>query len=348
MGFFDDKLDKVDELTKVYTRETVFEYIEYLIHNNVPFVVGVLDVDNFKYVNDGFGHLVGDRALFEVSKRIKEILGDKGAVGRYGGDEFIIVIPNVSVYDDVWGMWHDMLSCTKNLDSKDLNELSMTVTIGSARFPLDADNIDSLFELADKALYRGKMKGRNCFIIYLKEKHANIDLKTERDKSVTSTYIQSLVYQKLTLPDFKSGLKEAMFYLGNHFMLDHLCIDTFDGLYCNYYHPICKNRNFKSLASNTMHKYVNSYTGIFYKNSVEDNLNMDIIRELATQGVYSTFWVEIKAYDKMFGYLRVDICSNPRGRIWQTVDIDILSFAARIIALELYYKKIEVKELDFD
>ena len=344
--FFEDKYNETDMLTKVYNRNVVFSYIELLISKNIPFNLCILDVDNFKYVNDGFGHQTGDRALYEIAQRMGVILGDRGVLGRYGGDEFIMVAPNVVEYDDVWQLWHKMNECTKKLKSKDLNELSMTVTMGCSRFPMDSTNIDGLFELADKALYRGKMKGRNCFIIYLKEKHANINLKTERDKIVSSTYIYSLIYNKLTKDELKSGIVDAINYIGSFFMIDHLCMADENNLYFEYFHPICKLRDFKPLPYNIMKMGLNAFTGIFYKNHIDDNLNEEISSSLKEQNIFSTYWVEIKTHDKSFGFLRADICCNPSGRIWQNLDIDILSNFAHTLALELYYRNLELKDID--
>ena len=343
--YFYDKYDDIDMLTKVYNRTVVFGYIELLISKNIPFSLCILDVDNFKYVNDGHGHQTGDRALYEISRRIDEIIGEKGIVGRYGGDEFIMVVPNVVEYDSVWELWHSMNECTKKLKSKDLNELSMTVTMGCSRFPQDSTNIDGLFELADKALYRGKMKGRNCFIIYLKEKHANINLKTERDKIVSSTYIHSLIFNKLTKHDLKGGLSDAINYVGSFFMIDHLALVDENEFYFEYYHPICKIRDFEPLPYNLMEKGLNTHTGIFYKNSIEDNLNEAILNKLKKQGISSVYWVQVKAHDRVFGYLRADICCNPSGRIWQNLDIDILHNLANILAIELYYRDMEIKDI---
>ena len=343
--FFDDKADRIDELTRVYNRDVIFSYVELLISKNVPFSACILDVDNFKYVNDGYGHKVGDRALYEITRRIEVILGDLGVVGRYGGDEFLIVIPEHTEYDDIWHIWHDMLSCTKNLKSKDLNELAMTVTMGSARFPIDSTSIDGIFELADKALYRGKMKGRNCFIIYLKEKHANINLKTERDKVVSSTYIHSTIYNKLTQENLKIGLSDTINTVGSFFMVDHLSIATENGLYFEYFHPICKKKSFECVPAKIMKTYINAHTGIFYKNSLDDNLNLELLEPLKKQGIYSAFWVEIKTHGKLFGYIRADIVENPSGRIWQNLDMDVLANMAHILALELYYRNISIEDL---
>ena len=95
-----------------------------------------------------------------------------------------------------------------------------------------------------------------------------------------------------------------------------------------------------------MYSQVNSTTGIFYKNTIEDNLNHDLSDMLLNQNVYSACWVEIKTHGKSYGYVRADICENPRGRIWQNLDMDVLSNLAHIIALELYYRGLEVSEIE--
>ncbi|MBR6071450.1 MAG: GGDEF domain-containing protein [Acholeplasmatales bacterium] len=343
--FFDDKYDKTDELTKVYNREVIFSYMELLVSKNIPFCLCILDVDNFKYVNDGHGHKVGDRALYEISRRMEKIIGDIGVVGRYGGDEFLVVVPKIVEYDDVWSVWHELIECPRKLKSKDLNDLNMTVTMGSSRFPKDSTNIDGLFELADKALYRGKMKGRNCFIIYLAEKHANINLKTERDKVMSSTYIYATIYKKATQGDIRQGIIDSMNSLGSFFMIDHLCISTNKELLFEYFHPICKKKDFRTIPSELMYKHINNHTGIFYRNSIDEYFNKELAYELRSQGIYSSFWVEIKAHDKSFGFVRADITENPSGRIWQNLDMDVLLNFANTLALELYYQNINLDDL---
>ena len=343
--FFDDKYERIDELTKVYTRDVIFSYMDLLISKNQTFTICILDVDNFKYVNDGYGHKVGDRALYEISRRMERIVDDKGIVGRYGGDEFLVVIPGDVEYDTVWNNLHDLLECTKNLKSKDLNDINMTVTIGSSRFPKDSTNLDGLFELADKALYRGKMKGRNCFIIYLPEKHANINLKTERDKFVSSTYIHSTVFNKMTQEDLSSSVRSTINTLGSFFMIDHLSLTTDNGLFFEYFHPICKVKKFHPMPKKIMKIHINAHSGIFYKNFIEDGLNSELTSELQSQGIYSAFWVEVRTHGKLFGYVRCDIVENPSGRIWQSLDMDVLASFARILAEELYYRKLKIEDL---
>ena len=83
----------LDSLTKVLLRNYIVNYAKFLIKNNVPFSFQIIDLDNFKLINDNYGHAMGDAILVDFAKRLKDAVGDKGLVGRYGRDEFIIITP---------------------------------------------------------------------------------------------------------------------------------------------------------------------------------------------------------------------------------------------------------------
>ena len=78
-----------DATTGVLNRETIIGYAKYLISKNIKFSAFISDIDNFKYINDTYGHLMGDKVLEGFGKFLPEAMGDKCIVGRYGGDEFI-------------------------------------------------------------------------------------------------------------------------------------------------------------------------------------------------------------------------------------------------------------------
>ena len=145
--FFEKYEDHLDELTKVYQRDVIVEYLDKLISENKPFSFGVLDIDNFKFINDGYGHLFGEDVLREFGKALKEALEGIGVVGRYGGDEFLIVVENVVDYDVIWEIWHDLLGVSDLIDVEEIRKLNITVTLGSSRFPKDSTSIDGLFEV---------------------------------------------------------------------------------------------------------------------------------------------------------------------------------------------------------
>ena len=85
------KPDFYDALTGLISRRYILDYIKYLIDNNIPFYVSMLDIDNFKLVNDNYGHSIGDELLKQFSNNILANIDNETIAGRLGGDEFIII-----------------------------------------------------------------------------------------------------------------------------------------------------------------------------------------------------------------------------------------------------------------
>lgn len=170
----------IDSLTGLVARGYMVEFIRSLIASGIPFALALLDLDNFKFINDTYGHRIGDGVLAGVSGDLAKYLGDSGVAGRFGGDEFLIVNFRDCSYDSLkdffTGMYSNFTVLRKNI-MLDICEPFITGTIGSAVFPKDAQDYASLFALVDKTLYRGKTKGRNCYIIYVEEKHKDISMQ---------------------------------------------------------------------------------------------------------------------------------------------------------------------------
>ncbi len=148
--------------------------------------LAIVDVDYFKKVNDTYGHMVGDEILREVAAIMEGEVGNSGVVGRIGGDEFIIL------YYDAYNMEfsRERIRSIKNTVSakfpkNDEGKPAITLSIGCAAYPKDADNYKDLFMLADFSLYMAKKKGRNRYIIYDKEKHGTLDEISEVSKEST-------------------------------------------------------------------------------------------------------------------------------------------------------------------
>lgn len=178
--FKDKTLDIIlDDLTKAVSRPYIISYVKDLIEKKTSFTMLMLDVDNFKQINDRYGHLMGDEVLSIVGDRLIEYIGDSGFVGRYGGDEFLIILNGQYSYDDVWLKIRKLLNICFRKEFVALdNKIYITATVGSVSFPYDGTKYNDLFMSADKALYRGKQKGRNCFIIYNRALHYKIDTHT--------------------------------------------------------------------------------------------------------------------------------------------------------------------------
>ena len=170
----------IDSLTGVLVRSVIIDFVQYLIRQQIPFSLAMLDLDNFKFINDTYGHKIGDGVLSAVGADLIRYHEDFGLVGRFGGDEFLLVNLRDLEYAQKKRFFQSMYAnfnvMRKNVQLETCNPF-ITGTLGCATFPTDADTYDGLFQLADKTLYRGKTKGRNCYIIYLESKHKNLEIQ---------------------------------------------------------------------------------------------------------------------------------------------------------------------------
>lgn len=344
-SFFADKINSLDTLTKLYNRDVIIEYVNFLVGENTPFSLALVDIDNFKYVNDTFGHITGDKIIKAVADALSGAMDGMGVAGRFGGDEFIVVLPEVVEYDAVWTSCRMIASAMASLSIPEHPELNITVTTGLARFPEDEKSYEKLLETADKALYRGKMKGRDCFIIYLPEKHAKIVLKTENDKALSSMYLHSVVFKNLANKSLRDGITNLFNFLRSYFMLDHICIQANDDIFFEKIHDLSQVHSFKPIDLNFINHNMMTITDIYYLNRIEnlDKLGQfDFKEALMEQGIHSTFYARVSCNEKDFGFIRVD---STHQRIWQYSDMDILLTAAKTIAILLYERNIDFYSL---
>ncbi|MDO9101409.1 MAG: EAL domain-containing protein [Candidatus Nitrotoga sp.] len=128
-----------------------------------------LDLDHFKAINDMLGHLVGDKLLQEVAKRISSVSRASDTVSRRGGDEFVIMLPDLETVDDATDIAVKLIDAISGLCMIDGNEIKITTSIGISIFPEDGCDGDSLIKYADAAMYHAKKNGRNNYQFFTNE-----------------------------------------------------------------------------------------------------------------------------------------------------------------------------------
>ncbi|MEZ4462870.1 MAG: sensor domain-containing diguanylate cyclase [bacterium] len=125
-----------------------------------PAAVMYIDLDQFKPVNDAFGHAEGDSVLIEVGKRLSAIVRAQDTVARLGGDEFVVLLDEYSSVDDVGLVAHRILEALSQPFNVATKPITVGGSIGVAIFPEDAQTADDLLKCADKAMYEAKLAGR--------------------------------------------------------------------------------------------------------------------------------------------------------------------------------------------
>lgn len=155
-----------DPLTNLYNKTATQALIEKHLQSRPDGIQAlfVLDLDNFKIINDTYGHPYGDVILETFANRIKQIFRSNDILGRIGGDEFIIYMK--SCFGTEYVIEKANLIQTLLTDLSLEKKHPFTFSIGIAFFPTDGNSFDELFSKADLALYESKAKGKNCYTIY--------------------------------------------------------------------------------------------------------------------------------------------------------------------------------------
>jgi diguanylate cyclase (GGDEF)-like protein/PAS domain S-box-containing protein len=151
--------------TRTLLRDRLGVAIEHAIRSSDQLAVLMVDLDNFKRVNDSLGHHAGDTVLCEISRRLKACVRRSDTVARMGGDEFIVLLSNLRSSSDARDVCAKLLHSIAQPIHIGKHEIIVTASIGIGLYP-DADDVDALFKDADVAMYRVKASGRNGFQVY--------------------------------------------------------------------------------------------------------------------------------------------------------------------------------------
>jgi diguanylate cyclase (GGDEF)-like protein/PAS domain S-box-containing protein len=130
----------------------------------------VMDIDHFKDVNDSLGHVAGDNLLKETANRLAGILRKIDTVSRMGGDEFLLLLPEITGKENTAAVAQKILETVRKPIVLAGKELKVTASLGVALYPDDGNTLDSLMRNADDAMYRAKREGRNGYRHYTPEK----------------------------------------------------------------------------------------------------------------------------------------------------------------------------------
>jgi len=154
-----------DPLTGLSNRLLLNDRLDHAIHHAARFnkcVAAIFcDLDNFKPINDTYGHSAGDTILKHVASAMQDVLRKEDTVCRFGGDEFVILIEELDNFEYLQNILNKVHKITEKKFKIENNELSVAMSIGAAIYPNDANTPEMLLKCADEAMYRAKNSGKN-------------------------------------------------------------------------------------------------------------------------------------------------------------------------------------------
>ena len=160
---------ELDRLTKLYNKATMESLGKMKLKNfndqegnDTIMAFYIIDLDHFKEANDTYGHQFGDKVLVEFSRNLRKKFRPNDCIGRFGGDEFVVMIDNLPGMEIVLRKARDIKNVAMNL-TVDGRPAGITASIGIAIIPQDGEDYDTVFKAADTALYHVKQNGRNGF-----------------------------------------------------------------------------------------------------------------------------------------------------------------------------------------
>lgn len=161
-----EHLSLTDFLTTLPNRRMLMQYMELLISQNKKFAVVMIDMDDFKSINDKYGHSMGDEVIKAYANRLTSVKRKEDFVARYGGDEFIVIIDTYENSQDLTEIIKEKLKAINSTIKVSELLLNINASVGISMYPIHALDVLSMINYADEALYKVKASGKNNIHIY--------------------------------------------------------------------------------------------------------------------------------------------------------------------------------------
>lgn len=354
-----------DSLTRLLNKDAARKQAEeYFARypNGVNSALLIIDLDDFKQINDRYGHLFGDTVLVQVAKEIKKMFRGQDIVARIGGDEFMVVMRGISDKSLLEQRCQQLLQTFQNVFQNTRYKLPLSCSIGIALSPLHGRTYFELFQHADQALYQAKANGKNHFEIYNAQAEGYLNhlahtagsrkpIDSDTDFGVANDSIVRYAFQKLySSQDLTQSINEVLCFVGKKTNVSRVyifendeenryCFNTFE--WCNQgIHPEIDNLQGISYETDIPgYKENFGENGIFYCPDVTI-LSKPVYDILAPQGIKSMLQCAIRENGVFRGYIGFDECLEQR--LWTQEQIDLLNFLSEVLSmflLQLRYQK---------
>lgn len=245
-----------DAATGLLNKRAIHEYaLERIQNNKQGGYLVLIDIDDFKQINDRYGHMFGDQVIATTAEILRSVTQTRGMAGRFGGDEFMLVLENVPTENDLRRIMK-VIDKHAKWAFYEKEGFKISFSIGISKFPEDGTTYEELFKKADRCLYIAKDKGKNRYIIYREHLHGALTADKDSERSVGLKATISDADKHILLSNMilrlhregKAAIEDIMRSMQTYFDIDGIAIytgvDMQRTISCgNYVNPI-ENLNF--------------------------------------------------------------------------------------------------------
>ena len=355
-----DKAER-DSLTKLLNKDAgrrqAEEYIEGF-NGKANCALLIIDLDNFKQVNDNFGHLFGDAVLTKAAKEIKKLFRNQDIIARIGGDEFMVLMRGTSDKALVQSRCARLVTIFHSIFQDQGHKLPLSCSIGVALAPEHGGSYVELFRHADEALYRAKNLGKNNFTFYdprtaamewakqatAVSKHIDSD---EQPGLADSSLVRHAFQRLYTATDVAASVNDILALVGRQTNVSRVYIfeNSPDNKYCSNTYEWCNEgiapeiENLQNISYETdIPGYEDNFNeqGIFYCPDISE-LPQKTYEIVAPQGIKSMLHCAIRENGVFRGYIGFDECNQQR--YWTKEQIQMLTFFSEMLSVFLLKKQ---------
>ena len=362
-----DRAEK-DSLTKLLNkhagRKQAEEYFA-RFPDGVASAMMIIDLDNFKQVNDQYGHLFGDAVLTKVAREIKKLFRNQDILSRIGGDEFLVLMRGVSDRVLVENRCQQLLNILQSIFQDQKNKMPLSCSIGVALSPQHGKTYYELFNRADQALYWAKARGKNTYTVYDEEieknqfhqgmiSAVNNRIDSDEEPGLADDNLVRYAFQRLyASKNVQKSVNDILELVGRKMNVSRVYVfeNSDDNRFCNNTFEWCNEgiqpeiQNLQGISyEEDIAGYVDMYNeqGIFYCPDINE-LPENIYNIVAPQGIRSLLHCAIRDGGVFRGYIGFDECVELR--YWTKEQIQTLTYFSEMLSLFLLKQRKHEKSL---
>ena len=338
--------NKLDPFTEVLNKTAFRNHVLEAIRGKRADEKGtffILDIDNFKIINDTCGHLVGDQVIMKVAANLQNNLREEDLVGRIGGDEFCMYLNHISCIEDIE---KNALRIIDNIRNLNISKLQKQLTVSMAICIVDIEkDFEDIFMKADHALYEAKANGRDQFVVYKNDYFSQIMQKKEKRKDrheVTVNDILPKVFEMLNVFDKRDELlAQTMEFICRSMNVKNIFLLRFENEAYSmgrvYIYDLERNKASKHVHIQTDPAYLKAFDDrhLYYQNQINVN-DIRYINAYEQYQIQATLQHQILYDHRMIGVLGMN---DRRIHEWNEDDLSLIrnlsyAFATYLIAIE--------------